>query len=113
MKHLGKRETLTKKRLSFGRITKFAAKAEPLRRANVQVVIVKFDGEILTVVEDGFGVVKFSGPIHGVSHGVFTSKTMSVGSICSRLKQGTHVRGKVKLQKSGLHIVQKLELSAS
>jgi hypothetical protein len=52
-----------------------------------------FEGKIVRLERDGFGIVEFDSVIGSTKHGIFSTHTSEPGFPFGQLKEGMHVKG--------------------
>jgi len=72
-----------------------------------------FNGKVIRVEPDGFGMVEFENEIGSAKHGFFNANTINVGKLHATLIPGTQIEGDVALTKGDVLEVLELDLAES
>jgi hypothetical protein len=67
-----------------------------------------FEGKIVRLERDGFGVIEFDQALGANTHGIFSSSNIAPGFPFARLKEGMHVSGTAEVDDRDLAAVKTL-----
>ena len=70
-----------------------------------------FEGTVVRVERDGFGIVEFSTVFGGTTHGLFSTTISEPGFPFARVKTGMHVKGIAEFDDKELAAIKKIELA--
>lgn len=71
---------------------------------------VKFEGTVVRLERDGFGIIRFDEAIGSNTHGVFSSRTSDRDLPFRLLKRGMHVSGVAEVDGRDLAAVKSLDV---
>jgi hypothetical protein len=72
----------------------------------------KFEGQVVRVEADGFGVVKFDQKIGANTHGVFSTDLSTFTTPIEKLRQGMHVVGTAEVDDKEIAAIRVMSASS-